>query len=91
MRVVGNDIIMWERAMSFARGSGRRWRRRMRVVGIRPFLRVRCLILLRSTILLRAISGGARVPPWRFGKGRDLQVASTAIETKPFPVQNKAI
>jgi hypothetical protein len=27
-----------------------------------------------------------RVPPWRFGKDRDLQVASTAIETKPFSI-----
>jgi hypothetical protein len=39
----------------------------------------------------RAALGVPRVPPWRFGKDRDLQVASTAIETKPFPVKNKAI
>src|SRR5580693_8265593 len=33
-----------ERAGSFARRSGRRWRSRMRVVGIELILRVRCLI-----------------------------------------------
>jgi hypothetical protein len=46
---------------------------------------------LRSTIQLRAISGGARVRPDAFGKDRDLQVASTTIETKPFSIPNKAI
>ena len=63
----------------------------MRVVRDRTILVVRCLIFLRSTIQLRAISGGARVRPVAFGKDRDLQVASTAIETKPFTIQNKAI
>jgi hypothetical protein len=32
----------------------------------------------------RAVRRVPRVPPWRFGKDRDLQVASTAIGTKRF-------
>ena len=39
----------------------------------------------------RAVRRVSRVPPSRFGKDRDLQVASTDVETKPFSIQNKAI
>ena len=87
--------------MSFARGNGRRWRSRMRVVGMKPFLWVRCLIICEAPFncapsdraALRAcleIARGAAARDFGFGQGGEEGASpQRAVPTEPTPDKDK--